>query len=215
MDTLGQRIKKLRKEQNYTQVVLGKAIGVSGVTVGYWEKDLNQPGGMALSKLARALRTTENYLLYGQTAGAVAPTHNAMQFIPLLSWEEAKAFTTSGANEMPASAKKTTTFLNVSPLSFGFIIDDDTMVNPHGNPSIPRGSTVVVDPLVEPENGKIVVAVISDNSGSKPKNVMTVKKLVIDGPNRYLTPLNSRYDSIAITESCEIIGVVKGVQFEL
>ncbi|EOU3128544.1 LexA family protein [Yersinia enterocolitica] len=215
MDTLGQRIKKLRKEQKYTQVVLGKAVGVSGVTVGYWEKDLNQPGGMALSKLARVLRTTENYLLYGQTNSTVAPTPNAMQFIPLLSWEEATAFTTSGASEMPTSAKKTTTFLNVSPLSFGFIIDDDTMVNPHGNPSIPRGSTVVVDPLVEPENGKIVVAVIVDNSGPHPKKVMTVKKLVIDGPNRYLSPLNSRYDSIPVTENCKIIGVIKGVQFEL
>lgn len=215
METLGQRIKRLRKEQKYTQVTLGKVVGVTGVTVGYWEKDLNEPGGKALSKLARALRTTESYLLYGQSAGTTVPFQGAVQFLPLLSWEEATAFTTSGVREMPEKSNKITTFLHVSPEAFAFTIEDDTMVNPYGKPSIPQGAIVIIDPSIEPENGRIVVAVVSDNSSVTPRDVMTVKKLVMDGPNRYLMPLNPRYNKIDFTDTCRIIGVVCGVQFEV
>lgn len=65
MESLGIRLKKLRKDKGLTQVELGKLSGVTGVTIGYWEKDLNEPGSKALSKLAQALGTTESYLLYG------------------------------------------------------------------------------------------------------------------------------------------------------
>lgn len=65
MESLGIRLKRLRKDKGLTQVELGKLSGVTGVTIGYWEKDLNEPGSKALSKLAQALGTTESYLLYG------------------------------------------------------------------------------------------------------------------------------------------------------
>lgn len=55
MESLGIRLKKLRKDKGLTQVELGKLSGVTGVTIGYWEKDLNEPGSKALSKLAQAL----------------------------------------------------------------------------------------------------------------------------------------------------------------
>ncbi|MCF1868893.1 helix-turn-helix domain-containing protein, partial [Klebsiella pneumoniae] len=65
MDTVGSRIKKLRKTTKTTQNELGKYCGVSGVAVGYWEKDLNLPNGDALIKLAQFFNTTESYILYG------------------------------------------------------------------------------------------------------------------------------------------------------
>ena len=43
MDTLGNRIKILRKSRKLTQGRLGVLVGVSDVTIGYWEKDLNKP----------------------------------------------------------------------------------------------------------------------------------------------------------------------------
>ncbi|EOC9182277.1 helix-turn-helix domain-containing protein, partial [Escherichia coli] len=55
MESLGIRLKRLRKDKGLTQVELGKLSGVTGVTIGYWEKDLNEPGSKALSKLAQAL----------------------------------------------------------------------------------------------------------------------------------------------------------------
>lgn len=43
MESLGIRLKRLRKDKGLTQVELGKLSGVTGVTIGYWEKDLNEP----------------------------------------------------------------------------------------------------------------------------------------------------------------------------
>ncbi|MFS1583979.1 MAG: LexA family protein [Candidatus Arsenophonus phytopathogenicus] len=216
MKTLGQRLKYLRKLKKYTQVTLGKAIGVTGVTVGYWEKDLNEPGGKALSKLARALNTTENYLLYGKNPGSVIPIKNSnIRFIPLLTWEEAISFTKNRGYEMPNQEKVIPDFVNASPKAFCIRIDDDTMVNPYGEPSIPKGAIITIDPLDKPTNGKIVAAIISDNLSHPPRNIMMAKKLVIHGLNSYLMPLNPRYDKILITDSCEIIGTVRGIHFEL
>lgn len=87
MESLGIRLKRLRKDKGLTQVELGKLSGVTGVTIGYWEKDLNEPGSKALSKLAQALGTTESYLLYG--VSSTEPTlvqNNSGTQIPYLSW---------------------------------------------------------------------------------------------------------------------------------
>ncbi|OIV47098.1 hypothetical protein BK025_06830 [Sodalis sp. TME1] len=215
MKTLGQRIKYLRKLKKYTQVTLGKSVGVTGVTVGYWEKDLNEPGGKALIKLAQALNTTENYLLYGKEPGEVALINNSMHIIPLLSWDEATAFITNGVDEMPKSSINTATFVSVSPKAFCVIIDDDTMVNPYGKPSIPQQSMIVIDPLVTPTNGKIVAATISNDLDHQSQSIMIVKKLVNDGFSSYLMPLNPRYDKILVTDTCKIVGTVIAVQFKL
>ena len=43
METIGVRIKKLRKEKKLTQGKLGDLVGVSDVTIGFWEKDVNEP----------------------------------------------------------------------------------------------------------------------------------------------------------------------------
>ncbi|WP_280632777.1 LexA family transcriptional regulator, partial [Salmonella enterica] len=61
----------------------------------------------------------------------------------------------------------------------------------------------------EPRHGKIVIARLDGT------NEATVKKLVIDGPQKFLVPLNPRYPNIPINGNCLIIGVVKGVQYEL
>ncbi len=64
------------------------------------------------------------------------------------------------------------------------------MTNPNGAPSIPEGSLVVVDPdygNTYDVNGKIVVAQIMGSTEA------TLKKFVIDGPIKYLVPLNPNY----------------------
>ncbi|ECK7328653.1 helix-turn-helix domain-containing protein, partial [Salmonella enterica subsp. enterica] len=53
METVGQRIKALRRITKTSQKELGKFCGVSDVAVGYWEKDVNVPSGESLAKLAK------------------------------------------------------------------------------------------------------------------------------------------------------------------
>lgn len=183
---------------------------MSGVAVGYWEKDLNLPNGDALIRLAKYFNTTEAYILYGipsKQANAVVTT---MKRLPILSYVQAGKFTESIPAEIYDEAiDYIETSMKVSPGSFALIVRGDSMTNPAGMPSIPEGVKVIVDPSEEPVHGKIVVARLDGTSE------VTVKKLVFDGPNKYLSPLNPRYDNIPINGNCEIVGVVKGVQYEL
>lgn len=43
METLGQRIRRLREERRWSQAELGDLVGVSGRTVGSWERDTHHP----------------------------------------------------------------------------------------------------------------------------------------------------------------------------
>ncbi|HBT3044955.1 TPA: LexA family transcriptional regulator [Klebsiella aerogenes] len=208
METVGQRIKSLRKITKTSQKELGKFCGVSDVAVGYWEKDLNLPSGEALSKLAKFFNTSIDYILYGTEFEGRLITN--MRKVPVLSWVQAGFFTETKPSEILNDADRwVETSLRVSDNSFALEVKGDSMTNPNGLPTIPEGATVIVDPDAEAMHGKIVVARVDGT------NEATVKKLVIDGPQKFLVPLNPRYPNIPINGNCVIIGVVKGVQYEL
>ncbi|UNH28346.1 LexA family transcriptional regulator [Moellerella wisconsensis] len=210
MDTVGSRIKSLRLMSKKTQRQLGEYCGVSDVTVGYWEKDLNIPRSDALLKLAKFFNTTEAYILYGIPSKQADRVVTTAQRIPILSYVQAGAFHDYNPNEIyDEDLNYIETTLKVSPTSFALEVVGDSMTNPFGLPSIPEGSMVIVDPNAEIANGKFVVARL------KGTNEVTVKKYVIDGPNKFLMPLNPRYSNIPINGNCELIGLVKGVQYEL
>lgn len=208
METVGQRIKALRRVTKTSQKELGKFCGVSDVAVGYWEKDINVPGGESLSKLAKYFNTSIDYILYGTEFEGNLITK--MRRIPVISWVQAGQFTECKAAGVFSEVDKwVETSLRIGDSSFALEVKGDSMTNPNGLPTIPEGATVIVDPDAEPLNGKIVVARLDGT------NEATVKKLVIDGPQKFLVPLNPRYPNISINGNCLIIGVVKGVQYEL
>ena len=208
METVGQRIKALRRITKTSQKELGKFCGVSDVAVGYWEKDMNVPGGESLAKLAKYFNTSIDYILYGTEFEGNLITK--MRRIPVISWVQAGQFTECKAAEVFSEVDKwVETSLRIGDNSFALEVKGDSMTNPNGLPTIPEGATVIVDPDAEPLNGKIVVARLDGT------NEATVKKLVIDGPQKFLVPLNPRYPNISINGNCLIIGVVKGVQYEL
>lgn len=208
METVGQRIKALRRVTGTSQKELGKFCGVSDVAVGYWEKDINTPGGEALSKLAKFFNTSIDYILYGAEFEGKLVTN--MRRVPVISWVQAGQFTECRAAEVFSEVDKwVDTSLKIGDNSFALEVKGDSMTNPNGLPTIPEGATVIVDPDAEPRHRKIVIARLDGT------NEATVKKLVIDGPQKFLVPLNPRYPNIPINGNCLIIGVVKGVQYEL
>ncbi|QKN80764.1 LexA family protein [Scandinavium goeteborgense] len=208
METVGQRIKSLRKITKTSQKELGKFCGVSDVAVGYWEKDVNVPSGESLSKLAKYFNTSVDYILYGTDFEGSLITQ--MRRVPVISWVQAGSYTESRPCCTITEADRwIETSLRISNDSFALEVKGDSMTNPNGLPTIPEGATVIVDPDAEPLHGKIVVARVDGT------NEATVKKLVIDGSQKFLVPLNPRYPNIAINGNCIIIGVVKGVQYEL
>ncbi len=61
--TFGQRIKKLRKEADYTQEQLGEMLGVSTQAVSRWETDAAMPDICLLAPIANLFNVTTDYLL--------------------------------------------------------------------------------------------------------------------------------------------------------
>ncbi len=58
------------------------------------------------------------------------------------------------------------------------------------------------DPAIVPEPGKLVIAHWPDSAEA------TFRKLIEEGGQRYLVPLNPTYPKAIFTEECRIIGVV-------
>lgn len=90
-----------------------------------------------------------------------------------------------------------------SDSAFVLAVEGDSMTSTRGGLSIPNGSQVIVEPEQQAVNGDIVVAKLEDVAQ------VTIKKLVIDPPFKYLMPLNEQYDKIEINGHCRIVGVVK------
>lgn len=66
MNTLGSRIRALRKDKKLTQVNVAKSVGVSSVAVTQWEQDSSKPGGNNLISLAKVLGCSPDWLLNGK-----------------------------------------------------------------------------------------------------------------------------------------------------
>ena len=91
--------------------------------------------------------------------------------------------------------------MNTSLNAFWLQVRGDSMTSPVGR-SVPEGSLILVDPEVEADNGRLVIAKLTDSQE------VTFKLLVLDGGRKYLKPLNPAYPLLEINSNCEIVGVV-------
>ena len=66
MESIGQRIKEMRTECDFTQKQLADAIGVAQNTISQCENDTALPSVEIIVKLADTLNTTTDYLLRGR-----------------------------------------------------------------------------------------------------------------------------------------------------
>jgi SOS-response transcriptional repressor LexA len=85
--------------------------------------------------------------------------------------------------------------------AFWLRVTGDAMTAPTGV-SIAEGMMILVDPAIVPEPGKLVIAQWPDSTEA------TFRKLIEEGGQRYLVPLNPTYPKALFTEACRIIGVV-------
>ena len=65
METLGQRINRLRKVRNLTQEDIAKKFNISIQAVSKWENDISSPDISILLELSELLKVTVEYLLSG------------------------------------------------------------------------------------------------------------------------------------------------------
>lgn len=207
---MNERIRERRTQLGLTQTQLGKSIGVSRVSVTKWESAITKPDGENLHNLARVLSCSPEWLLYG-TGELIddiklTPSKSTLNRIPVISSVQAGAWTESYSSARITDVIRwSDTTVKVSENAFALDVRGESMTNPNGSPTIPEGSTVIVEPnygSLDDLYGKIVVAIVEGSSEA------TIKKLVWDGPNRYLMPLNPHYKPIEINGNCRIIGKV-------
>jgi SOS-response transcriptional repressor LexA len=81
------------------------------------------------------------------------------------------------------------------------VVVGDAMTAPTGV-SIAADMLILVDPAIVPEPGKLVIAQWPGSTEA------VFRKLIEEGGQRYLVPLNPTYPKALFTEECRIIGVV-------
>ncbi|MDG1642959.1 helix-turn-helix domain-containing protein [Klebsiella huaxiensis] len=213
MGTIGSRIRERRNELGLTQRDVGAAVGRSTGAVTQWEADMTKPNGQNLMRLAKFLNCSPEWLLSGKgdPSHLVDTDPNGISFedsrkgqmIALFDFNEI----TDGWIYPPAKEYMVTTVAVGSGTAYGLrIVDDEEICLPHLR--VPRGSLLVVDsdhPGIDSIIGKLVLV----HHKGAPR--CSVKKLMFDGVNYALSPTNPSFQTLALDENTEILGVIKQI----
>lgn len=205
MKSFSERLVEKMKEQGVRQVDLVAATKASKGTVSKWINQNAVPDAKFLFPLAKFLRTTPEWLSEGRVVRVALQT-TPIKKVPIISRVQAGQWREIYSEQFfDEHTEWTYSSFNLPDDSFALKVEGDSMNNPYGRPSIPEGSVVIVVPNPDPDNGKIVVAILDGS------NEATVKKLQKDGPVKHLVPLNPSFSPIEINGNCRIIGYVKQI----
>ena len=205
-ESVAERLKRLRVEMGLSQRALAELCGwASQSRVGNYEAGIRDISLDDANTLAKALNVSPAQLVFGEDLNSnviFKSMHEVKGSYPLISWVSAGSWHEAIEAYSPTTADKWyNTTVDCSDQSFWLEVKGDSMTAPAGL-SIPEGMVILVDPEVEPTNGKLIIAKLES------ENEATFKKYVDDAGNRYLKPLNPQYSMIPINGNCRIIGVV-------
>jgi len=79
---LNERIKQLRTERGFSQVDLGKELGVSKQSISNWENDNIQPSIEMLLKISHVFSVSTDYLLGEESRQFIEITGLPQKYIP-------------------------------------------------------------------------------------------------------------------------------------
>lgn len=204
MNTIGNRIKKLRKEKKITQKELGKIGNVSDAAVVLWEKDVNIPKLESLQSIAQALGTSVNFIMYGTDTkdDDVEEYRPVTRMLPVLSdvqagnWTNVQSVSKLDINQWlpaPPNAGKNSFYMVVRGIS--------------NYPHFKDGDFICIDPdilLEHVQTGEMIVAQCDGEA--------TFKALVKDYNRMYLQALNPNFQPniLELRENCEYKGKYVG-----
>lgn len=195
-------------ELKITQEILAERLGMSQGGIGHWLNKRREPGIEDMNRVLQALglEFLEVALVIREPQAStddeipLTQKYNPYFRYPVSDWRE-PAVVRDG--EVPVYGKghfELSDYHARGP-AFWLRVAGDAMTAPNGI-SIPEGMLILVDPAVDVEPGKLVIA---QWPGS---NEATFRKLIEEGGQRYLVPLNPTYPKALYTEECRIIGVV-------
>ena len=211
---LHERIQLKLEEKNLKQADIARATGKSTAAVTKWLRGENIPKADSLKHIARLLGVSDVWLLTGKD---VAPRlDNNVDLsqkialegrpIPVISWVQAGSWT--GVESVPRDTE------------FSEWLPPNADCGKNGYALVVRGLSM--SPKFEPEdriyvnpdiqtfdlktNDLVIVSCTGDNE-------TTFKKLIIEGDEKYLQPLNPLWQEkiIQLTEDCRLVGKVVGL----
>ncbi len=200
MENLSDRIKKKRFNLKKKQNDIAASCGVSGVAVVKWESGQSEPKGENLYKLARALQTTPEYLLYGFETPGEKPKDFCY---PLVKIEEIASFYEKGFPRVNADflAKKI-----YGEKTFGLTLSIDAFVKLSDSvlPMI-EAVSLTIDPDALIENGSAALILY--------KNVPLIRTFFNNGAEEWHPVRESRFPVISNSD-VKIIGRICEMGFE-
>lgn len=212
----GNRLRQCRKAAGLTQTQLGERAGVKQGTISKIERG-EQDESAKVPLLADVLGVSASWLATGEgprsvtelaasVSAAVTATGTIQQNvrsapafrgkIPVISSVQAGNLTEVFDNFQPGDADEwIEASVPVNRHTFALVVEGDSM-----EPVFTAGMRIVVEPDIEANVGEYVIAGNGEQA--------TLKKLVRDGNDLYLQPLNPRYP-IKPLGNAKIIGVVR------
>ena len=201
-ESKGERIKGRRGEIGLTQEQLADAVGVTYQAVQQWESGKSNPKGKRLEALAAALSCSKVWIEFGsdeaEKPSNVVEGPSIKGRYPLISWVAAGAW--CDISEIhPADAVLYPCPVSCSDRTFVLRVQGISM-----EPLFRDGDLIFIDPAADVRHGSYVVARLDDH------NEATFKKLIIEGGQKYLKPINPNWPEqiIPINGNCTIVGPV-------
>lgn len=208
MDKWIELVKAKMSELNVTQEILAERLGMSQGGVGHWLNKRRQPGvddmnrvlhALGLDFLEVALVIREPDAAKGESPD-LAKKYNPYFRYPVSDWRES-CEVRDGEPAVYDHARFELTDYHAQGAAFWLRVTGDAMTAPSGI-SIAEGMMILVDPAIVPQPGKLVIAQWPGSPEA------TFRKLIEEGGQRYLVPLNPTYPKALYTDACRIIGVV-------
>ena len=208
MDKWIELVKAKMSDLKVTQEVLADRLGMSQGGVGHWLNKRRQPSIEDMNRVLRALgmdflevaTVIRERLVLQDEEPCLAHKYNPYFRYPVSDWRE-PAQVRDGELSVYGKPRFELTDYHAQGAAFWLVVVGDAMTAPTGV-SIAEGMMILVDPAIVPEPGKLVIAQWSDSTEA------TFRKLIEEGGQRYLIPLNPTYPKALYTDECRILGVV-------
>lgn len=209
MESVGDRIRRLRKSLGLTQVKLAQMLGIKAPSVVQWESDKTNLSGENLLNAAKLFGVTPDYILYGgEIEQSAAPNMEMAQpdihRIPVISYVQAGVWTAPNEiRECDGNMAYITTDLELGERAFAIELKGHSM-----EPEFVEGDVVLIDPDEHPHPGDFVVAKNGEEAATFKK--YRPRGIGEDGQEVFeLVPLNDDFPTMrSDRQHIQIIGTM-------
>ena len=209
VESVGDRIRRLRKSLGLTQVKLAQMLGIKAPSVVQWESDKTNLSGENLLNAAKLFGVTPDYILYGgEIEQSAAPNMEMAQpdihRIPVISYVQAGVWTAPNEiRECDGNFAYITTDLELGERAFAIVIRGNSM-----EPEFTEGDLVLIDPDEPLHPGDFVVAKNGEEEATfkkyRPRGYSEDGKEIFE-----LAPLNDDYATMrSDRQHIQIIGTM-------